>query len=73
MVICLAGHRRGVNRSCGFCELLVRAQNSRKCVCVQFLMAAISGMAHKVDLELTERQIRQSLGSKMLHQEYSAR
>lgn len=42
-----------------------------KSVCMQFLMVVISEMAHKVDLELTERQISQSLNSRMLHQEYA--
>lgn len=40
-------------------------------VCMQFLMVVISKMAHKVDLGLTERQISQSLNSRMLHQEYA--
>lgn len=35
----------------------------------QFLMVVISKMAHEVDLGLAERQIRQSLNSRMLHQE----
>lgn len=38
---------------------------------MQFLMAAISKMAHKVDLGLSVRQISQSLNSRMLHQEYA--
>lgn len=38
---------------------------------MQFLMVAISKMAHKVDLRLAERQISLSLNSKMLHQEYA--
>lgn len=38
---------------------------------MQFLMEVISEMAHKVDLKLTERQISQSLNSRMLHQEYA--
>lgn len=36
---------------------------------MHFLMVVISKMAHKVDLRLTERQISQSLNSRMLHQE----
>lgn len=42
----------------------------KKSVCMQFLMVVISEMAHKVDLRLAERQISQSLNSRMLHQEY---
>lgn len=38
---------------------------------MQFLMAVISKMAHKVDLGFAERQISQSLYSRMLHQEYA--
>ena len=40
---------------------------------MQFLMVVISKMAHKVDLGLSERQISQSLNSRMLHQEYAVR
>ena len=36
-------------------------------------MVVISKMAHKVDLGLSERQISQSLNSRMLHQEYAVR
>lgn len=36
---------------------------------MQLLMAVISKMANKVDLGLTERQISQSLNSRMLHLE----
>lgn len=42
-----------------------------KTVCMQFLMVVISKMAHKVDLGRAERQISESLNSKMLHQEYA--
>lgn len=43
-----------------------------KGVCTQSLMAVILKMAHKVDLKLAERQISQSLNSKMLHLEDAA-
>lgn len=39
---------------------------------MQFLMVAISEMAHKVDLRLAVRQISPSLNSRMLRGEYAA-
>lgn len=42
-----------------------------KTVCMHFLMVVISKMAHKADLGLAERQISQSLNSRMLRQEYA--
>lgn len=52
-------------------DLLSGAQMGGETVCMQFLMVVISKMAHKVDLGLAERQISQSLYSRMLRQEYA--